>query len=193
MATGVFNIIVDHHEDECPFEKYFGKMPKWFQVSKLRPFGWICIVTNYKKIIAKLDDRRKLGLMVGYGTKNGWGTYHIFMLKIERVILTKYIWWLEIYYGELLHMKNGNEDYEIDLNPDPDSSDDEDKVSDGSVVYPEDDDDSDASTAYSNRRNDDDDMSVSVMSIESEDSIYGIDSSSDEDSIDDDNDYSHQN
>ena len=28
MATDVFNILVDHHEDECPFEKCFGKIPK---------------------------------------------------------------------------------------------------------------------------------------------------------------------
>ena len=193
MATDVFNILVDHCDDKCPFEKYFGKMPKWFQVSKLRPFGWICIVTKYNKILAKLDDRGKIGLMVGYCTKNGRGTYRIFMLKSERVVLTKDVRWLGLYYGEWLHMKSGYKVDGIDVNPDPDSSDDEDDVSDGSIVHPESEDDSDDSTAHFNKTNSDDDTSMSMMSIESEDSIYGLEGSSDEGSINDEDNNTRQN
>ena len=185
MATDIFNILVDDHKKECPYEKYFGEMPKWFQVPNLRPFGWICVVTKYNKILAKLDDRGKLGLMVGYGTKNGRGTYRIFMLKTEKVVLTKDVRWLGIYYGEWLHLKNGKEDDSLQLNPDLDSSEDENNVSDGSIVHPNDDSDSDDSTAYFYKNNDDD-TSITIMSVESEDSVYGVNNSS-EDELDDNN------
>ena len=86
--TQIFNILVDDPSDECACEKFYGKMPKWSQAPKFRPFGWMCVTKIHNQITNKMDNRWKLGLIVGYSDIHAVGTYRILMLKSEKVIMT---------------------------------------------------------------------------------------------------------
>ena len=65
--------------------------------------------------------------MVGYGANHAAGTYRIFMLQTERVKLTRDVKWLNLFYGDLLdlHAEEGRNDSDLNYDPEPDSSSDE--------------------------------------------------------------------
>ena len=100
MTTQIFNILVDDPSNECPFEKFYRRMPKWRQVSKFRPFGWMRVAKLHNKVTNKMSNRGELGLMIRYSDIHAVGTYRILMRKSEKVIMTRDVKWIDLYYGE---------------------------------------------------------------------------------------------
>ena len=100
IVTQVINVLVDNPKDKSSHEKFYGVLPNWCKVSKLQAFGQICVVTRKNKIQGKLEDRGAIGMMVGYANQHAAGTYRVYMIRTCRVIETRDVFWLDIYYGQ---------------------------------------------------------------------------------------------
>ena len=100
MCTQLINVLVDDPQSKCSHEEFYGSMPKWCRVSKLRGFGERCVTTKRKEIKGKLEDRGEIGMMVGYSDNHASGNHRVYMLKSGRVIETRDLQWLNMWYGD---------------------------------------------------------------------------------------------
>ena len=58
------------------------------------------VVPCKKKITSKIFEDGKLEMMVGCAQKRKEGTYHMFILKTEKIMLTQDVKWLQLFYGD---------------------------------------------------------------------------------------------
>ena len=77
MRTQLIYVLVDDPQSKCSHEEFYGSMPKWCRVSKLRGFGKMCVTTKRNEIKGKLEDRGEIGMMVGYSDSHASGNYCI--------------------------------------------------------------------------------------------------------------------
>lgn len=97
----------------------------------------------------------KLGMMDGYAHERVKVTYHMFMLKTERVVLNWDVKWLQLVYGDWLDFHARSDRNDPDLNYDPESNsdsnnDDEENDSSPELIISNDD--------YSSEEEDDDNI-----------------------------------
>jgi hypothetical protein len=100
LTTLLDNIVVTHHEDESPYEKWHNDLPRWMKF--LRTFGEMGIVQDGKrsKIKAKLDDRGFPAMFVGYPTNHSPDVYQMYNCKTKGLLLSRNVVWLGKSYGE---------------------------------------------------------------------------------------------
>ena len=74
-------------------------------------------------------------MMVGYANEHASGTYRIYMLRTGRVIETRDVFWLDMYYGQWLNGDDSHDLAEYSGHDDGSDNDDESEV----FVYEHDD------------------------------------------------------
>ncbi len=117
MRTGVWtecaataskndSLMVTNTKPISSHNQFFEKEPKFAR--HLRTFGEIGIVTNpsTQKIKAKLADRGKTCMFVGYAENHASGVYRMLNLKTNRILKTRDVIWMKKQYGDYEKIDN---------------------------------------------------------------------------------------
>ena len=98
-ATKLDVLLVDKEGEKCPFEKFYGEMPKY--AGYLKTFGEIGIVTisNTSKK-SKLEDRGKACMFVGYAKNHTGNTYRMINLQTNKIWITRDVIWVHQNFGD---------------------------------------------------------------------------------------------
>lgn len=92
--------MVNNPQDKSPYEKWYGKAPKW--VSNLRTFGEIGIIQDGSlgKIKSKLKNRCFPAMFIGYPPNHSSDVFQLFVLSKRSIILSRNVVWLNKTYGD---------------------------------------------------------------------------------------------
>ncbi|MCP4746672.1 MAG: hypothetical protein GY874_11125, partial [Desulfobacteraceae bacterium] len=82
------NILVKQGKKESSFQHFFGKGVKSLVPNSIQKFGEMAVITNQQKIKAKLDDRGKTCIWLGYAKNHTVGIHCIYNPNTRKVILT---------------------------------------------------------------------------------------------------------
>jgi len=98
-ATKLDNILCDTTTSLYPHKCFYGDEPKYAR--NLRIFGEIGVVADHatKMIRAKLTDRGKTCMFVGYADNHAGDVYRMLDLKTNRVVISRDLTWLNKVYG----------------------------------------------------------------------------------------------
>ena len=99
FVTDLNSILVTDRRNETPFQIFFGKGFR-SQIDSTKIFGEMVIVTNREKIKAKLADRGKTCMWLGYARNHPAGTYRVLNLMTRKVIITRDVLFLRKSYGD---------------------------------------------------------------------------------------------
>ena len=104
-ATDLDNYFPDKEGKQNLASNFFGKGYKSI-IDSPKIFGEACIVTNRKKIKAKLDDRGIPCIWLGYAKDHKAGTYCMYSTTTGKCILTRDVIFLRKTYAEFKQDKN---------------------------------------------------------------------------------------
>ena len=99
-ATDMDNILVKQGKNESSFQQFFGKGVKSLVPNSFQKFGEMAVITNQQKIKAKLDDRGKTCIWLGYAKDHAVGTHRIYNPNTRKVILTRDVVFLRQSFGQ---------------------------------------------------------------------------------------------
>ena len=88
-ATDLENILYKQGKNGSSFQQFFGKGVKSLVPSSIQKFGEMAVITDQGKIKAKLDDRGKTCIWLGYAKDHAIGTHRIYNPKTKAVILSR--------------------------------------------------------------------------------------------------------
>ena len=98
-ATDLDNILVKYKESKNSFQKFY-KNKKKSIISTTRIFGEMVVVTNRSLVKAKLADRGKVCVWLGYAADHAAGTHRVWNPETNKVILTRDVLFLRKSYGD---------------------------------------------------------------------------------------------
>ena len=81
----------------CPYEKFYGKKPKFWD--HLRVFGELAIINNssHNRFSCKLNNRGEKAMFIGYSTHHSMGTFKFIKVRNKKIVLSRDIKWLDSY------------------------------------------------------------------------------------------------
>jgi len=89
-ATDLSNMLLKQGETTNSFHKFFGKGVKSIiPMNSAKTFGEMVVVTDCNNVKAKLDDRGKTCIWLGYAKDHAIGTYRVYNPKTNKVSLTR--------------------------------------------------------------------------------------------------------
>eukprot|EP00970_Alexandrium_tamarense_P003304 scaffold525_cov112-Alexandrium_tamarense.AAC.1 len=89
-ATDLDNMLLRQGETTNSFHKFFGKGVKSIiPMNSAKTFGEMVVVANRNNVKAKLDDRGKTCIWLGYAKDHAIGTYRVYNPKTNKVLLTR--------------------------------------------------------------------------------------------------------
>ena len=89
-ATDLDNMLLKQGETTNSFHKFFGKGVKSIiPMNSAKKFGEMVVVANRNNVKAKLDDRGKTCIWLGYAKDHAIGTYRVYNPKTNKVLLTR--------------------------------------------------------------------------------------------------------
>ena len=121
---GTLGLLVAKEGNQCPYQKFFGKMPHW--ISNMHSYGEVGVVNKGIEIISKDEYKGFVAVFVGYCAEHSQDTYRMFNLKTERLCTTRDVRWLNMLYGEYMSRARKKElaPEDQDVDSDSESSDD---------------------------------------------------------------------
>jgi len=105
-ATLLDNLLVGA-DGQSPYQRFHGSIPRFTKF--LRVFGEVGMI-NYtgKAIKAKLENRARHGILVGYSLQHAGGVYRMYDCETNRVILSRDIKWMQQSYGQFHGVSAGD-------------------------------------------------------------------------------------
>lgn len=89
-ATDLDNMLIKQGETMNSFHKFFGKGVKSIiPMNSAKTFGEMVVVAKRNKVKAKLDDRGKTCIWLGYAKDHAIGTYRVYNPRTNKVSLTR--------------------------------------------------------------------------------------------------------
>ena len=114
-ATDIDNMLVKQGETSNPFQKFFGKGVKSIiQMNSAKIFGEMVVVAKRNKVKAKLDDRDKTCIWLGYAKDHATGTYRVYNPKTNKVSLTRDVTFLRESHNDWVEEKEPATTIEIE-------------------------------------------------------------------------------
>ena len=95
-ATKLENIVVKPHEEKCPYEKFYRKIP--YYAKYLRTFGEMLVVRIIDTVKEKPEDQVKMCMFLGYTKNHTDSTYRMLNLCTKRIVLSRDVIWLNKNY-----------------------------------------------------------------------------------------------
>ena len=137
-CTKLDNILVRENGQDPPYKQFYGEDPKF--VKYLRTWGEMGIVANHqnKKIRAKLADRGRPMMFVGYAEDHAGDVYRMWNPATKKIVLSRDIQWLNKSYGEWKGISQVNVIHTAPSKPDDDDDDDGDTDTEGTDAVPAD-------------------------------------------------------
>ena len=92
-AEQIGNIVPGRENEKSPDELFYKKKPTLYK--SLIPFGTIGYVTYRNKMVAKLNDKARKCLMIGYAKNNVHDTCRLYDPLTKCIILSRDVKWSE--------------------------------------------------------------------------------------------------
>ena len=96
--------ILEKADGETAYKKFGWKSensPRY--ATNLRTFGEMCVIKDHTNSMkAKLKNKGILGFMVGYPDDCAQGAFIILKLNTNIVVISRYVIWLEVSYGDFI-------------------------------------------------------------------------------------------
>ena len=107
MAIQWWNVTVKRDEEDSPYVKWEGHLPRWTR--EPRTFGEMGVARKGGKQ-AKTENRGFDGMMVGYEEESSAGTYRMYNLDTGKINSVRDVKWLDMLYGEYERSKRSERD-----------------------------------------------------------------------------------